>query len=52
LAKDRRTSVNELMEEMATTAIAAHDAMIRFRALAARGNIKRALAILERLDRR
>jgi predicted transcriptional regulator len=51
LAKDRETSVNKLMEEMATTALAAHDAMVRFRSMAARGNVKRALAILERLDR-
>jgi predicted transcriptional regulator len=51
LAKDRETSVNKLMEEMATTALAAHDAMVRFRAMAARGNVKRALAILDRLDR-
>ena len=51
LATTRGLSINKLMEELSTQAIAAFDAETRFRALAARGDAAQALAILDRLDR-
>ncbi|MBS0469168.1 MAG: ribbon-helix-helix protein, CopG family [Proteobacteria bacterium] len=51
LAQTRGLSINKLMEELSTQAIAAFDAETRFRALAARGDAAQALAILDRLDR-
>ena len=51
LARARGISVNKLMEEMSTQALAAFDAETRFRAMAAQGNIRNALDILDRLDR-
>lgn len=50
LAKARRVSVNKLIDEWATIALAAHDAELRFRAMAARGNRSRAIALLDKLD--
>lgn len=49
LAHTRGLSINKLMEELSTQAIA-FDAETRFRTLAARGNAAQALAILDRLD--
>jgi len=37
VAKERKLSVNKLIEEMATVAIAEHDAEVRFNIRAARG---------------
>ena len=51
LAKARGISVNKLMEELSTTAIAQHDVEVRFRARAARGSAKQGLAVLDQLDR-
>lgn len=50
LARARGISVNKLMEEMSTQALAAFDAETRFQAMAARGNTEKALDILDRLD--
>ncbi len=50
LAHTRGLSINKLMEELSTQAIAAFDAEARFRILAARGDAAQALAILDRLD--
>lgn len=50
LAKHRDLSVNKLMEELATISIAEFDAESRFRALAARGSVKKGLALLDKLD--
>jgi len=50
LARTRGISVNKLIEEMSTQAIAAFDAETRFRALATHGDRDAALAILDRLD--
>ena len=50
LAASRGISLNKLMEELGTAAIAAHDAEVRFRAMAAGGDQERALAVLDRLD--
>lgn len=50
LAQHRSISVNKLMEELATISIAEFDAETRFRTLAARGLVKKGLAILDKLD--
>ena len=52
LAKTRRVSVNKLVEEWATVALAAHDTELRFRALAACGKPVRGLALLDELAAR
>jgi predicted transcriptional regulator len=49
LAENRRISVNKLIDELATIAIANHDARLRFAARAARGDPKKGLAVLDRL---
>lgn len=51
LAKAREISVNKLMEELSTVALAQHDIEVRFRALADRGSAKRGLELLDKLDR-
>ena len=51
LARARRLSVNKLIEEFSTAALAEFDAEVRFRARAARGDPRRGLALLDRLDR-
>jgi len=51
LAKRKKVSINKLMEEFSTQAIAEFDAETRFRALAAKGNVKEGLEILNRLDK-
>jgi hypothetical protein len=43
-------SVNKLIEEFSTAALAEFDAETRFRARAARGNAKLGLALLDKLD--
>ena len=50
LAKARGLSVNKLMEELSTQAIAAFDAENRFRAMARHGDLEEARRILDRLD--
>lgn len=49
LAENRNISVNKLIDELATIALANHDARIRFENRATRGDAKRALTLLERL---
>jgi hypothetical protein len=44
-------SVDKLMDELATIALANDDARVRFETRAARGNPKRALSLLDKLDR-
>jgi hypothetical protein len=51
LAKSKGISVNKLIEELSTVALAQHDAEVRFRALAARGSAERGLKLLDKLDR-
>ena len=43
--------INKLMDELATVALADYDARVRFETRSARGNPKRALTLLDRLDR-
>ncbi len=50
LARRRSMSINKLMEELATISIAEFDAETRFRTLAARGSVKKGLALLDKLD--
>ena len=45
VARERKLSVNKLIEEMATVAIAEHDAEVRFHLRAARGRGKAARGI-------
>jgi hypothetical protein len=51
LAKANAISINKLMDELATVALANCDARVRFELRAARGNTKRALSWLDKLDR-
>ncbi len=51
LAKARGVSVNKLIDELATVALAQHDAETRFSAMAARGSKDEGLALLDKLDR-
>lgn len=50
LARSNSVSVNKLIDELATVALANFDARVRFEARAARGNTKRALRLLDKLD--
>ena len=52
LAKYRHVSVNKLIEELSTKAIAEFDTEVRFRALASRGDAARGLELLDKLDAR
>ncbi len=51
LARYRHMSVHKLMEELSTQALAEFDSEVRFRALAAKGDVERGLALLDKLDR-
>ena len=50
LASRRKVSVNKLMEELSTQALAEFDSEVRFRALASVGKVKRGLKLLDKLD--
>jgi len=52
LARARGISINKLIDELATVALAQHDSEARFRALAARGSKTKGLALLAKLDRK
>jgi hypothetical protein len=51
LAQAKGISVNRLMDEMATLALAEFDCETRFRARATRGSREKGLALLDKLDR-
>ena len=51
MAKHRHISVNKLMEELSTQALAEFDTEVRFRALAAVGDVGLGLNLLDKLDR-
>jgi hypothetical protein len=51
LADSQGISLNKLVDEWATTAIAQFDAESRFRARAARGRAKRGLALLDKVEK-
>ena len=50
IAQRRGISVDKLMEELSTIAMAQHDAETRFRALPARGSVEAGLRVLDELD--
>lgn len=50
LAQHRHVSINKLVEELSTQALAEFDSEVRFRALAARGNTTNGLDVLDKLD--
>ncbi len=52
LAKHRHVSVNKLIEELSTQALAEFDSEVRFRALAASRDIDKGLRLLDKLDKR
>ncbi len=52
LAASRGMSLNKLMEELGTAALAVHDTETRFRLMAQAGDRQAALDILARLDER
>lgn len=51
LAARRKVSMNKLIEELSTVALAEFDAETRFRARAARGSAEEGLRLLDELDR-
>ena len=51
LAAHRHVSLNRLMDELSTQAIAEFDSEVRFRALATSGDITRGNEILDKLDK-
>ena len=50
MAAQRGVSVNKLMEQLSIRALAEHDTEMRFRLRAARGNVERGSAVLDKLD--
>ena len=50
LAEQRGLSLNKLIEEWSTVALTEFDAETRFRLVAAKGDPKRALRVLDKLD--
>ena len=50
LAQSRGLSMNKLVEQLSAHALAAWDTENHFRAMAATGNVQKALAVLDRLD--
>ncbi|GAX37524.1 MULTISPECIES: toxin-antitoxin system HicB family antitoxin [Nodularia] len=50
LAQAKGISINKLIEELSTIALAEFDANTRFKAMAAMGNSEEGLKILDKLD--
>ena len=50
LARSRGLSMNKLVEQLSAHALAAWDTENHFRAMAATGDVQKALAVLDRLD--
>ena len=50
-AKDQGISLNKLFDEFATVALAQFDAKTRFEVAAKRGDVKRGLELLDKLDK-
>jgi predicted DNA-binding ribbon-helix-helix protein len=49
IAESRQISVNKLVNELATVALANFDARSRYEVRARKGNVKKAIGILDRL---
>ena len=50
IARQRGMSMNQLIEELSTVAIAQYDAETRFSVMAARGPVDEGLRVLDKLD--
>ena len=50
IARQRGMSMNKLIEELSTVAIAQYDAETRFGVMAARGSVEEGLRVLDKLD--
>ena len=50
LASHKKISINKLMDELSTQALAEFDSEIRFRALARSGNSTQGIKLLDKLD--
>jgi len=50
-AKEQGVSLNKLFEEFATVALAQFDAKTRFTLMAAKGDAKKGLKLLDKLDK-
>lgn len=50
LAKHRHVSINRLIDELSTQALAEFDSEVRFRTLAANGDPERGLELLDKID--
>ena len=51
LAQQQKVSINKLIDELSTTALAEFDAETRFRVRAAHGSVREGLRLLDKLDR-
>ena len=49
-AKEQGVSLNKLFDEFATVALAQFDAKTRFTLMAAKGNVKQGMKLLDKLD--
>ena len=50
IARQRGMSMNKLIEELSTVAIAQYDAETRFGVMATRGSVEEGLRVLDKLD--
>ena len=50
MAARRGVSLNKLMQELAVRALTEHDTEMRFRIRAARGDVRKGLKLLDKLD--
>jgi predicted transcriptional regulator len=50
LAESKGISINKLIEELSTVALAEFDTYNRFKLMAARGDVKKGLKLLDKLD--
>ena len=51
LAKSQGVSLNRLVDDLSSVALAQHDAELRFRTLVSKGKIAQGLRLLDKLDR-
>jgi len=51
-AKEQGVSLNKLFDELATVALAQFDAKTRFTLMASKGDAKRGMELLDKLDKR
>ena len=51
LAKSQGVSLNRLVDDLSSVALAQYDAELRFQTLASKGKVARGLRLLDKLDR-